>query len=81
MAMESILLVAMHAGRKDRAGSLPFFAYCSTAGRQMQALFFFHRLLLSIILQNTIAAPVLTAVATIPAPTIAAGFGLPYWLR
>ena len=32
----------------------------------------------SIILQNTTAAPVLTAVARIPAPTIAAGFTLPY---
>ena len=43
----------------------------------------FHTLLLflSITLQNRIAAPVLTDVASIPAPTIAAGFTLPYWLR
>ena len=36
---------------------------------------------LSIILQYTIATNVLTAVATIPGPTIAVGFTLPYWLR
>ena len=35
-------------------------------------------LLRSMILQNTTAAPVLTAVARMPAPTIAAGFTLPY---
>ena len=35
----------------------------------------------SIILQYTTATIVLTAVATIPAPTIPAGFTLPYWLR
>lgn len=35
----------------------------------------------SIILQYTTATTVLTAVATIPGPTIAAGFTLPYWLR
>src|SRR5699024_2124565 len=34
-----------------------------------------------IILQKITAAPVLTAVARIPAPTTAAGFTLPYWLR
>jgi len=39
------------------------------------------RFILSIILQNTTATPVLTAVATIPGPTTAAGFTLPYWLR
>jgi len=33
------------------------------------------------ILQNIIAVPVLIAVATIPAPTIAVGSTLPYWLR
>ena len=35
-------------------------------------------LLRSMILQNTTAAPVLTAVARMPAPTIAAGLTLPY---
>ena len=35
----------------------------------------------SIILQYITAAIVLTAVAAIPGPTIAAGFTLPYWLR
>ena len=35
---------------------------------------------LSIVLQYMTAATVLTAVATIAAPTIAAGFVLPYWL-
>lgn len=35
----------------------------------------------SIILQYTTATSVLTVVATIPAPTIPAGFTLPYWLR
>ena len=35
----------------------------------------------STILQYTTAASVLTAVAAIPGPTIAAGFTLPYWLR
>ena len=36
---------------------------------------------LSITLQYTTATNVLTAVAAIPAPTIPAGFTLPYWLR
>ena len=35
----------------------------------------------SIILQYITATSVLTAVAAIPGPTIAAGFTLPYWLR
>ena len=35
----------------------------------------------SIILQYITATIVLTAVATIPGPTTAAGFTLPYWLR
>lgn len=35
-------------------------------------------LLLSMILQNSTATPVLTAVARMPAPTIEAGFTLPY---
>ncbi len=40
-----------------------------------------YALRLSMILQYITAATVLTAVATIPAPTIAVGFTLPYWLR
>lgn len=48
-------------------------------------LFFRHTRLyitfLFIILQKIIATIVLTNVATIAGPTIAAGFTLPYWLR
>ena len=40
--------------------------------------FTLHYLLLSIILQYKTATNVLTAVATIPGPTIAVGFTLPY---
>lgn len=39
-----------------------------------------HRFL-SLHLQYTIAASVLTAVATMDGPMTAAGFTLPYWLR
>lgn len=58
-----------------------FFFYKRVEELHIIERFFGQFAFFSMILQKMTAATVLVKVATIPGPTIAAGFPLPYWLR